>query len=64
MASFVMSISPSSRQAIPQAVPRYEWRQAADRQLRCFNIEGAGINDLVVLEGYNPDRLTLPCGQE
>src|SRR5215510_5612741 len=61
MASFVMSISPSSLQAIPQAVSRDECRQAADRQLRCFSIEGIGINDLVVLRGLQsrPAHLAL-----
>src|SRR5882724_8574371 len=61
MAGFVMSISPSLLQAIWQAVSRYEWRQAADTQLRCFSIEGTGTNDLVVLRGLQsrPAHLAL-----
>src|SRR5262245_41640817 len=51
MASFVMSISPSLLQAIPQAVSRDEWHEAADTQLRCISIEGTGTTDLVVLRG-------------
>jgi hypothetical protein len=64
MVSFVMSISPSLLQAIPQAVSHVEWRQAAALQLKVLSIEDAGIDDRVVLRALQSRSAPLPFAQE
>jgi hypothetical protein len=64
MATFVMSMSPSFLQAIPQVAWHDERRQVAEMQLKYFSIEDAELDNRVVVKGYNPDRSTLSVGQE